>query len=265
MAHSRTEMVGTVPTEDRFTRLLFRLPAEIRNEIYSYAVPKPPAYMALDLRHPHSDPNLLWTACSQRLFAEAGPLYYGAIVLYTCTTLSGEAMYSGRFDHGDTKLTSATRGKDNGYSRSLSDPRKTFDKHLFHYGSMAYPSLRPLIYNMPSTLAIDIRVDTCQSSQTLSGPVSQYFRDLLAAFPRLKTIYVFFGPPWMLYDPAGMTGTRHLFESDPPSPHASDDHFRGEKDAIRRLVPADCELRWRVSPLWAKMDGHGAAGRQPVI
>ena len=75
-----------VPSEDKLTELLFRLPAELRNDIYNLCLPDIETYTDISDRLP----QLRWLACSSDLFAEAASLLYSATILFTVTTLRGE-------------------------------------------------------------------------------------------------------------------------------------------------------------------------------
>ncbi|KAK4902770.1 hypothetical protein LTR27_000709 [Elasticomyces elasticus] len=222
---------------DRMTDLLFRLPAELRNEIYALCLPD-------HFERAISDELMLelrWLGCSKQLFLEAATLVYSVIPFYCSTGLPlgvGDATYrmSGEIRCRPHLLDSHSLAGD-------------FERHVrATYGKDRARSLYSLASRMVREVVIEVRVADCEHAPDLADRFLTFFDGLRERFRGLKKLSILFGPAFMAVT-ADMASIKAMsrtgwvaIKGTPGEPY-----LREAIESVKLLAPPACKVHWKVS------------------
>jgi hypothetical protein len=250
--------MSALPGERGFTDLIFRLPPELRNQIYMLSLPKLSECVALR----DCQPEMAWMASSEALFAEAAIMFYGATKFYAFTLIEPRSQ---RLKHqivksGDTDGSSMVQ-----YNTRLSGD---YFRHLsLTYGPDGAHIVSRLAGRMIKELALDLRIDDAIKSTDVPAQISAYVHGIDKHFPALRKLYVYFGPSVMIKDP-GLLRNSRSFKKRLPRPDEGDFTIRPTIEQLQDLVPNGCRIFWRMSEMWSMFSvgprPQSQTARQPV-
>ncbi|KAK5718366.1 hypothetical protein LTR15_008093 [Elasticomyces elasticus] len=219
---------------DRMMELLFRLPAELRNEIYALCLPD-------NFERAISDERMLelrWLGCSEQLFSEAATLVYNVIPFYCSTGLPlgvGDATYR---MSGDIRCRPHLLD-----SHSLVGD---FERHVrATYGKAKARSLEALASRMVRELVVEVRVADCEHAPDLADRFVTFFDGLRERFRGLKKLSILFGPAFMAVtaDMASIKAMSWVYIRGTPG----EPYLREAIESVKLLAPTACKVHWKVS------------------
>ncbi|KAK5680376.1 hypothetical protein LTS10_007303 [Elasticomyces elasticus] len=238
---------------DRMTELVFRLPAELRNEIYALCLPD-------NFERAISDERILevrWLGCSEQLFLEAATLVYSVIPFYCSTGLPlgvGDATYR---MSGDIRCRPHLLD-----SHSLVGD---FERHVrATYGKGRARSLEFLASRMVKELVVEVRVADCERAPDLADRFATFFDGLRERFGGLKKLSILFGPAFMAVT-AEMASIKAMsrtgwvdIRGTPGEPY-----LQNAIASVKLLAPTTCKVQWKVSGAFNVFDSGPVLSRAP--
>ncbi|KAK3114918.1 hypothetical protein LTR53_006292 [Teratosphaeriaceae sp. CCFEE 6253] len=210
---------ATGTCNDRLTDLLFSLPPELRNEIYTLCLPDGPRRAVTAEKRP----QLRWLCCSAKLFAEAATLLYSDVPFYAATGLP----------HGPHNASVSLLGDFEYHCRATYDRKLAGAVHI-------------RAASMVRTVVVDIRVHEYCQARDLPDRVRIYFAGVAGTFTGLKRLCINFGPSFMITDPDSAMAT----SSDNAFPNVNrvveERGLRVVVSAAQALAPPGCKVHWSI-------------------